>query len=203
MFSAVHDDHNNALKFRIIRDSEVGTRVERFRGAKWDLPEFEGHRVQKTRNWLIIYNNGRNRVPLKDLENTADTILKGMVDTAVRISQRYNFEIDTTPLPFSSNRPEIKTPYLSSVNFIEKEAKAVYPIPSPIELVGENAVANSWNLTQTLANLTRLTELEIENKKRHQAVLESMETTLKAIESKCARKSLWQNITALLGCSRE
>ncbi len=177
LFNAIHDNHNNALKFKILKFTEPSLPRSRFKGRKWDIPE-----GFITPNWLVIYHDKRERVPLKNLPSVADTIVQGMVNIAKEISHCYNLTIDSTPLPFSSNRPEIKTPYVSANNFIEKEAKAVYPTPSPIELIGENAVKNAWNLTETLANLTRLTELEIENKQLHHSTLVDMKDTLKAIK---------------------
>jgi hypothetical protein len=171
MFSAVHDLHNPALRFKILAMPNPPT-APKVKG-KWNF-SYEGRSCFLTDKWLVIYNSGRNKVPLRDLPQTADTIVQGMVNLALQISRRYNLTIDPTPIPFSSNRPEIKTPYTSSTNYIEKEAKAVYPVPSPIELTGPNAVGNAMNLTEMLALQLEATKLEIANKIKHDAVLEGM-----------------------------
>jgi hypothetical protein len=52
------------------------------------------------------------------------------------------------------------------------------------------------NLTTTLTQLTELTKLEIENKQKHQAVLEQMSETLKQMAK--PKPSIWSSIKKLI-----
>lgn len=188
LFQEIHDIHDNAWKFKIIKDVPVDWQRQKGFDGSIQRSEFNGHKIAKTKNWLIIFKDGRNKVPLKDLCMTSNTILQGIVETAKEIAQRYNFEIDSTPLLFSKNRPEVKTPFLSANNFYEDEAKAVYhPLPSPIELQGKNAVNNALNLTTLLVDFKDVMEREIHNKQLHQNVLNEMSLTLKDIRDNVSK----------------
>lgn len=182
MFQEIHDLHNNAYKFRITKDNPNLdlVRQEGFKGRYFIVPHQLN--IKKSKNWLVIYNDSRNKVPLKNLDKTDSTMLEGLKNIALEIADKYSFEIDSTPILFSKNRHEVKTPFLSANNFYEEEAKAVYPVPSPIELQGKNAVSNAINLSAALVELNQNILLEIQNKQMHQAVLVDMKDTLKAIQ---------------------
>lgn len=195
LFQEIHDLHNKAYKFKIIKDNPnlQLPRIEGFDG-KLFIINYNGFKIRKSSNWLIIYKNGRNFVPLKDLDKTDLHIQDGMKNLAIEIANKYKFEIDATPLAFSKNRPEVKTGFLSANNFYEEEAKAVYPTPSPIELQGKNAVKNSLNLSAMLEDFRIVMEreivskqLEIQNKQLHQDVLIDMKDTLHAIKDNVSR----------------
>jgi len=192
LFKQIHDLHNNAYKFKIIRDNpdlEL-PRIKGFDGRIYII-NYKGFKARKTKKWLIIYKSGRNKVPLKDLDKTGLLVLEGMRNLALEMSHKYGFEISPIPLPFSKNRPEVKTPFLSANNFYEEEAKAVYkPLPSPIEMQGKNAINNSINLSTALAELNQSILLEIHNKKLHRNVLNDMKDTLKLIQESNSQKSL-------------
>jgi hypothetical protein len=185
LFQEMHDLHNKAYKFRITRDNPnlQLQRIEGFDGKLYII-NYNGFKIRKSSKWLIIYKNGRNKVPLKNLDKTSLHILEGMKNLALEIADKYKFEIDAIPLSFSKNRPEVKTPFLSANNFYEDEAKAVYPVPSPIELQGKNAVPNAINLSAMLEDFRIVMEKEIQNKQLHQEVLEHMDKTLGKIEDK-------------------
>jgi len=182
LFQEIHDLHNNAYKFRIIRDNPNLnlTKQSGFKGNYFIVPH--ELKIRKSKNWLVIYNDVRNKVPLKNLDKTDSTMLEGLKNIALEIGSKYSFEIDTIPILFSKNRPEVKTPFLSANNFYEEEAKAVYPLPSPIELQGKNAVKNSINLSAMLEDFRIVMEREIQNKQLHQSVLIDMKDTLKLIQ---------------------
>jgi len=182
LFQEIHDLHNNAYKFKIIKDNP-NLRLQRIEGfdGKLYIINYNGFKVRKSSKWLIIYKNGRNIVPLKDLDKVDLHILEGMKNLALEISHKYGFEVDPTPIAFSKNRPEVKTPFLSANNFYEEEAKAVYPVPSPIELQGKNAINNAINLSTALVELNQSILLEIQNKQLHYSVLNEMKNTLKLI----------------------
>lgn len=207
LFGKVHDLHNNAYKFRITRDAEVDwPRQPGFKGKRYMI-SYKGMKIHKTVTWLIIYNEGRNRVPLRDLNETSVHILQGLSNLAKEIASKYGFEIDPSPLTASKNRPEVKTPFVSALKFIEPEVQAVYQPPSPIEMKGSNAVPNSYNLTETLTNLLELTKLEYQNKIKHDAVLDCMlktqektQETMEAIKNNTQRPTdLTYKIKSALG----
>jgi len=185
LYQAINDHHSNAWKFKIIRDN-LDLNLKKQNGFDGPISwiYFEGITAMKTANWLILYKNGRNKVPLKNLEQTEVHILQGLTNTALKIAEKYNFEIEPIPQVSGENHPEVKTPFLSANNFIEKEAKAVYKIPSPIETLGKNAVKNAINLTEALVMLNENILLEIQNKQLHQKVLEDMRDTLKEMRPK-------------------
>lgn len=200
LFREVHDLHSSGWMFKILQ-GEIKGKSSGFRGGSIWLYD-NGYSIQFTKDWLMLYKKGRNLHPLlnikgeKEMENAFDKKMEEFKDEAIRLSHRYNLTIDTAPKAIGKH-PEIKTPYESAVNFIEKEAKCVYAqpnTPGKIELLGENSNKNAWNLTETLTNLTHLTELEIENKKRHQEVLEQMSQTLKLIEQSSKKPSFLQSI---------
>jgi hypothetical protein len=195
LFSAIHDYHNKALKFKVLKFVEPGLpKPEGYDGRKWLFTYHNMHGFI-TPNWLVIYYNRREKVPLKDLEQTANLIVQGMINLAKEIAEKYNIVINPTPLPFSSNRPEIKTPYLSANNFIEKEAKAVYPPPSPIELTGENAVKNAWNLTSMIAELNESVKLFHDEIKSHTEATERWEAAAQEIiNANKPKPSIFQRI---------
>lgn len=173
------DLHNIVLKFPIIKDSVVDwPRQEGFKGFI-QVTTYKAYQIKKTKNWLIIYNNKRINTTINNLEKAYDLEVQKLTQLAIEISQRYNFEIDKTPLSFSRNRPEVKLDFLASNNFYEAEAKSVYPSPSPIELIGKNSINNSMNLTMMLTDLRNSIMLEIENKKMHQKVLEDIRENIK------------------------
>jgi hypothetical protein len=187
LFQEIHDHHSNAWKFKIIKDNP-NLDLERqkgFKGKYFVIPH--ELKIRKSKEWLVIYNEGRNKVPLKNLDKTEVHILQGLKNIALEISQKYNFEIESIPIPLASNRPEVKTGFLSANNFYEEEAKAVYPTPSPIELQGKNAVKNAINLSAMLEDFRIVMEREIQNKQLHQSVLIDMKDTLKAIQINVSR----------------
>lgn len=185
LFQEIHDLHNNGWKFKKISGIVDKDPTPGFKGkTKWLT--HNGHRVQVTKNWLMIYRKGRNKVPLSDLADRENEILGEFTRTAEEIAERHGLVIDKRPVAMG-NRPEIKTPFLSGVNFNEKGIQAVYPVPSPVEMKGPDAVKNSYNLTEVLANLTDLTRLEIHNKQLHQAVLEDMRDALSEIKVNVSR----------------
>jgi len=204
LFDAVHDLHNNAYKFRILQDNPDLDlpRQPGFKGRLFCF-EFNGCKIKKSSKWLIIYKDGRNKVPLRSLYNTSDMILKGLAETAQEIARRYGFKIDPTPLSLSSNRPEVKTGFLSADNFQEPEAQAVYSKPGepgPIELKGPNAVRNSFLLSESLAQLADLTALEIQNKQLHQAVLCEIRDAIRELKDHYPRpQGLIERIKNMLG----
>jgi hypothetical protein len=197
LFQEIHDLHDNAWKFKIIHDADVDWPRQKGFDGSIQRSEFNGHRIAKTKNWLIIFKDGRNKVPLKDLYMTSNFIMQGIIETAQEIARRFNFEIEPIPLLFSRNKPEVKTPFLSATNFIEEEAKSVYAqptAPGPIEMQGKNAVKNSLNLSAMLEDFRIVMEreivskqLEIQNKQLHQHVLEHMDETLRKIEDNVRR----------------
>lgn len=182
LFQEIHDLHNNAYKFKIIRDNpQINLeRVRGFKGRYFIVPN--EMKIRKSKEWLVIYNNNRNKVPLKNLDKTDSTMLEGLKNIALEIANKYSFEIDPTPILFSKNRHEVKTGFLSANNFYEEEAKAVYPVPSPIELHGKNSVDNAINLSTALVKLNQSINLEIQNKQLHQNVLLDMRDALRAIQ---------------------
>lgn len=183
LFDAIHDLHNNAYKFRIVNDNKVDwPRQKGFKG-NIRVTEFKGHKVKKTSKWLIVYRDGRNRVPLKKLQDENKRIYDEIKGIAIVLADKYGFTIDQEPLLFTSNRPEVKTPFLSSNNFDEPQAKAVYPLPSPIELKGVDAVKNAVNLTVLLSEFKVAMEREILNKRKHEDVLDTMKETLIEIKN--------------------
>ena len=206
MFNAIHDMHNNALKFKV--SGAVDWPIQDgFRGGGIQSTTFKGFRVKKTKNWLIIYYNRRERVPLSHLSQTADTIITGMINLAKDIADRYGLQLDPTPLPFSSNRPEIKTPYKMDGKFIEAEDKQVYNPPNNyLELNGQNAKDNALNLTQFLVKNMELqkiqienTLLEIHNKEKHDAVLEGI---LKAQQADIELRKEMRDALKVIGAQR-
>lgn len=145
--------HNSAFKFRIIKDSQIGVKSKGFKGNTSWLT-FKGHKVMKSSNWLVIYNNKRIHTDTDHLIETEDAIRESITILAKEISKKYNIVINEIPYPMSSNRPECKlTNIRSDFNFVESEVKAVYPLPSPIEFTGKNAVNNTLNFTSMLDRL--------------------------------------------------
>jgi hypothetical protein len=195
LFQEIHDYHGNAWKFRIKRDNP-NLNLSRQKGFKgnWYIIPYKFLKIRKSSKWLVIYKEGKNKVPLKNLDKTALHIIEGLKNTALKIAEKYRFEIEPIPLNFSKNHPEVKTPFLSANNFYEDEAKAVYPPPGPIELQGPDAIKNAINLTTLLVDFKDVMEREIRNKQLHQSVLNDMSDTLKQIQESLRSKSFFEKI---------
>jgi DNA-directed RNA polymerase subunit M/transcription elongation factor TFIIS len=178
---AERDLHNNCVKFKVIKFVEVSwNRLEGFNAPIYVMI-YQGFNVQYMKNWLKIFSKGRNFTDLNGLEPKKDEILKKLTEIALEIATKNGFEIEPIPIIF---RQENKTPYLSHVNFVEKEAQSVYAKNGElgkIEFKGENCIQNDFNLTQALITLNENILLEIENKKLHQKVLIDMSDTLREI----------------------
>jgi hypothetical protein len=168
------DLHNNAFKFRILKDKPMGKAKEGFKGNLTWLT-FKGHRISKGPNWLTIYNKKRDQTDTNHLEEDDNSDRENAINIAVELSQCYKLEVNQIPFRQSENRPEVKlVNIVSDVNFHEDEVKAVYPLPSPIEFTGKNAIRNTLNFTGMLdilhSDLDKLThELKIHSEVENRA----------------------------------
>lgn len=199
LFSEMHDLHNIAYRFRIIGDLPA-VDLPRQKGFKGRIYRFsyKGRKIMLSSKWLVIYNSKRVKIPLKDLDQADQQIRAELAELALELASSYGIKLDPEPRLFSKNRPEIKTPFLSGSNFIEPEAKAVYPLPSPIELTGSNAKQNAFNLSESLIRLNDSIQLEIKNKQLHQATLNDMRDALADLRSYFSEAQASKNVSNII-----
>lgn len=201
LFSRIHDLHNIAFRFKVNR-FPASIDLKRQQGFKGNVYRFsyKGKNIMLSRNWLIIYNKGRNKMSLRNLPKAEADIRAELIALAKEISAKYEFTIDDNPILFAKNKPEVKTSFTSAVNFIEPEAKAVYTAPSPIELTGKDAVKNAMNLSAMIVNLNDSVNLFRQEIRTHIRATERWEKAADRIANVSKPEGLtFQSFTSRIG----